>query len=373
LREATPADLSGGQKQKVAIAAALAMRPRLLVLDEPTASLDVPGAQLVIQTLQDLRRDNHLTIVIIEHRLAEVARLCERAMILDEGRIIVDGPFQRVLGDPANLSRFGLRRPVETAPVPWRQLLQPNGHPDPGNSLLLELKGVSAGYRHQAVLQDVDLELYTGEFIALVGENGAGKTTLALTAAGLLKPRKGRVSYCQRRNPMPGLDIALLFQNPLDQLFNDSVEEEVAFAPCNYARFDSAAHEQTLIKTDLLALRQRSPLTLSTGQQQRTALAACLSLGPRLLILDEPTLGQDWRHLEEMMGFLQTLNRSGTTILLISHDYKLVHRFARRVILLEHGRIALDGRVPESEEEDLEDSMQSLAIHSLVNNKKEAE
>jgi energy-coupling factor transporter ATP-binding protein EcfA2 len=373
LREATPADLSGGQKQKVAIAAALAMRPRLLVLDEPTASLDVPGAQLVIQTLQDLRRDNHLTIVIIEHRLAEVARLCERAMILDEGRIIVDGPFQRVLGDPANLSRFGLRRPVETAPVPWRQLLQPNGHPDPGNSLLLELKGVSAGYRHQAVLQDVDLELYTGEFIALVGENGAGKTTLALTAAGLLKPCKGRVSYCQRRNPMPGLDIALLFQNPLDQLFNDSVEEEVAFAPCNYARFDSAAHEQTLIKTDLLALRQRSPLTLSTGQQQRTALAACLSLGPRLLILDEPTLGQDWRHLEEMMGFLQTLNRSGTTILLISHDYKLVHRFARRVILLEHGRIALDGRVPESEEEDLEDSMQSLAIHSLVNNKKEAE
>ncbi len=348
LREARPADLSGGQKQKVAIAAALAMQPRLLILDEPTASLDVPGAQLVIQTLQDLRRQVGMTLVVIEHRLAEVARLCERAIIMDEGRIVVDGPFKKVLSDPAHLARFGLRRPVETAPVPWRQLLQPNGHPAGGASPLLELQGVTAGYGRQAVLQDVDLTFYEGEFAALVGDNGAGKTTLALTAAGLLKPRRGRVVYRQRRKPLPGLDIALLFQNPLDQLFNDSVEQEVAFAPRNYARFDPAAHERTLSSTDLLDLRPRSPLSLSTGQQQRTALAACLALAPRLLILDEPTLGQDWRHLEQMMGFLGQLNRSGTAILLISHDYKLVHRYARRVILLENGRLALDGTIPYS-------------------------
>jgi len=346
LHDARPADLSGGQKQKVAIAAALAMRPRLLVLDEPTASLDVLGAQQVVDTLQELRKNEGLTIVMIEHRLAEVARLCERVIILDDGRIAVDGPFHQMLGDHENLSRFGLRRPVETAPVPWRQLLQPNGHPAPGSSLLLEMQGVTAGYQRLAVLQNLDLKLFSGEFVALVGENGSGKTTLALTAAGLLRPRQGKVSYCQRRRPYPGLDIALLFQNPLDQLFTDSVDDEVAFAPRNYDRFNPSEHLQTLEKTDLLALQERSPLALSTGQQQRTALAACLSLGPRLLILDEPTLGQDWRHLEEMMSFLQQLNRSGTTILLITHDYKLVHRYARRVLLLEAGRIALDGRVP---------------------------
>jgi len=346
LRQDRPADLSGGQKQKVAIAAALAMRPRLLILDEPTASLDVPGAQQVIQTLQDMRHQTGITLIIIEHRLAELTHLCERVVIMDEGRILVDGPFQQVLGNFAHLSRFGLRRPVETAPVPWRQLLKPNGHSPGDASPLLEMEGVSAGYGQHAVLEEVSLSFFEGEFVALVGENGAGKTTLALTAAGLLKPRRGRVTFCQRRKPLPGLDIALLFQNPLDQLFNDSVEQEVAFAPRNYARFDPATNEKTLASTDLLDLRTRSPLSLSTGQQQRTALASCLSLEPRLLILDEPTLGQDWRHLEQMMGFLNQLNRSGTTILLISHDYKLVHRFARRIILLENGRLALDGRVP---------------------------
>jgi energy-coupling factor transport system ATP-binding protein len=124
------------------------------------------------------------------------------------------------------------------------------------------------------------------------------------------------------------------------------VDEEVAFAPRNYDRIDPAIHEQTLAMTDLLALRRRSPLSLSSGQQQRTALAACLSLEPRLLILDEPTLGQDWRHLEGMMDFVRQLNRSGMTIILITHDYKLVHHYARRVILLENGRVALDGHVP---------------------------
>ncbi len=371
LREAKPTELSGGQKQKVAIAAALAMRPHLLVLDEPTASLDVQGARLVIQTLQDLQRDHQLTLVIFEHRLAEVARLCQRVLILDEGRIAVDGPFQQVLGNPEYLSRFGLRRPVETPPVPWRELLQPNGHPEPGQPILLELKAVSAGYQGQPILRDVDLTIRAGEFLALVGENGAGKTTLALTIAGLLKPRKGSVRYTLTRKPLPGLDVALLFQDPLDQLFTDSVDEEVAFAPRNYSRFDPLVHQETLSRIDLLALQARSPLRLSTGQQQRTALAACLSLGPRLLILDEPTLGQDWRHLEEMMGFLQEMNRAGTTILLISHDYKLVHRFARRVILLEQGHVVLDGRVPAAGLEEHEYLSQSPVVRTFADQEKE--
>jgi energy-coupling factor transport system ATP-binding protein len=181
--------------------------------------------------------------------------------------------------------------------------------------------------------------------VALVGDNGAGKTTLALTAAGLIKPQAGRVRFTNGRRPRPGLDVGLLFQDPLEQLFTDSVAEEVAFGPENYDCFDPEVQARTLQHADLWDLRARRPLSLSTGQQQRTALAACLSLQPRLLILDEPTLGQDWGHLEQLMDYLQTLNRQGATILLISHDYKLVHHYADRVILMKAGRIERMGRV----------------------------
>jgi energy-coupling factor transport system ATP-binding protein len=145
--------------------------------------------------------------------------------------------------------------------------------------------------------------------------------------------------------PRPGLDIALLFQNPADQLFTDSVDEEVSFGPRNYRSFNNDIHQQTLASADLLHLRARRPFSLSIGQQQRTALASCIALRPALVILDEPTLGQDWRHLQQLMDCLTHLNAQGTAILLITHDYKLVHRYARRVVLMDKGRITLDGKI----------------------------
>jgi len=123
------------------------------------------------------------------------------------------------------------------------------------------------------------------------------------------------------------------------------VDEEIAFGPRNYRCFDPAWHQQTLANADLLALRNRRPILLSVGQQQRTTLASCLALRPRLVILDEPTLGQDWRHLQQLMDFLVRLNRQGTAILLITHDYKLVYRYAHRVILMDAGCILLDGHI----------------------------
>ena len=123
------------------------------------------------------------------------------------------------------------------------------------------------------------------------------------------------------------------------------MDEEVAFGPRNYRRFDSEIHEHTLASADLHHLRTRRPFTLSIGQQQRTALAACIALRPTLVILDEPTLGQDWRHLQQLMDCLARLNEKGTAILLITHDYKLVHHYARRVILMEKGHLILDGKI----------------------------
>lgn len=356
LRKRNPVELSGGQKQRVAIASALAMQPQVLVLDEPTASLDVEGTKSVIAALQDLRQRLGMTILLSEHRLAEVSRLVERVVLLHEGQVFAEGGFAQILGDRQILHRLGLRRPVLEPMESWDALLVPNGRPTAGTTPLITLENITAGYDHHPVVEDINLSLYPGEFSALVGENGAGKSTLALVIAGLLKPYQGHLRFLGGQKPRPGRDVALLFQNPLEQLFTDTVDEEVGFGPHNYRAFDLLYHEDVLEKSDLLPFRHRHPTALSVGQQQRTALAACLALRPKLLILDEPTLGQDWGHLERLMDFLTVLNHQGTTILLITHDYKLVHRYAERVILMEKGRIILDGRRRPEGESDHEPS-----------------
>jgi len=346
-----PSELSGGEKQQVAIAAALAMRPRVLVLDEPFASLDMHGIRQVTATLQALRERHGVTIVLIEHRLVEGARLADRVLLMAEGRVIADGEPTTILSDQHLWRNLGLRRLMDYPIEPWRSLVIEDSRHRGDLTALIEMRGVSAGYGGRRVIQDINLTLDPGEFVALVGDNGAGKSTLALVAAGLLKPLAGTVCFNGGELKQPGLNISLLFQNPLDQLFTESVNEEVAFGPRNYGLFEPERHEQILAEADLVDLRSRRLMALSGGQQQRTAMAACLSLCPRLLMLDEPTIGQDWGHLQRLMDFLTTLSQKGTTILLITHDYKLVCRYAQRVLVMEEGKIALEGRFRRSEEE----------------------
>ena len=322
----------------------LSMHPKILILDEPTASLDVPSTRRVLETLKTLNKEHGVTIVIVEHRLADVARMASRVILMDKGQIIMDGSPDAILFDPSLQEKFGMRRMTNEPQVAWEALIKVDGKNPNGRQPLLTLENVSAGYNRNKVIQDINLALYPGDFVALVGNNGTGKSTLGLVAAGLLKPLSGSVRYLDGVKPRPGLDVAMLFQNPTDQLFTDSVDEEVAFGPRNYDRFDPERHAEILQEADLLALRERRPLMLSVGQQQRTTLAACLGLRPRLLILDEPTLGQDWGHLQRLMDFLMRLNRQGTAILLISHDYKLVHRYARSVFLMKNGRIHRAGQ-----------------------------
>jgi energy-coupling factor transport system ATP-binding protein len=346
LRGRKPAELSGGQKQCLAIASVLAMQPEVMVLDEPTASLDVPSTRLVMKALQNLREKCGVTILMIEHRLAESTLLADRVLLMDRGRIVADGLPAEIFSDRETRLRLGLRRPTDQPKESWDDLIQINGRSRNGQTPLLEMRGVTAGYNRQPVIQDIDLAIYPGDFTALVGDNGAGKSTLALVAAGLLKPQQGQVRYLNGQRPRPGADVALLFQNPVEQLFCDSIDEEVAFGPRNYDCFDRQSHLQTLEKTDLAGLRERRPTLVSAGQQQRTTLAACLALRPKLVILDEPTLGQDWGHLQSIMDYLSSLNQQGAAILLISHDYKLVHHYARQAVLMENGRIKSSGYLP---------------------------
>ncbi len=340
LRGRSTRELSGGERQRLAIASVLGMGPRVLVLDEPTASLDVRSTNDVMATLRRLQGEG-VTIIIIEHRLGAVAHLAQRAVILEAGRVAADGRTDDVLAQQPLLRRLGLRRPAEESLDDWRHLLMPNGRP-PGPPIV-QLRGVEAGYGRRQVLRGLDLTLYEGEFAALVGDNGAGKSTLARVLAGLIRPRRGEVRLGNGHRLEPGRDVGLLFQNPLDQLFCDTVEEEVCFGARNLGRYDPQVVEAVLKATDLASLRRRPVHTLSMGQQQRAALAAILASRPKLVILDEPTMGQDWGHLSAFMDFLLELNRAGCTILLITHDYKLVHRYARRILLLRDGRIVADG------------------------------
>jgi len=353
LRDCKPAELSGGQKQCVAIAAMLVMRPQVLVLDEPTASLDIPSTYKVLETLSVLKDRFGITILMIEHRLAAPMNHVDRVLLMDDGKIVADGSPEKVLGDRSRRESFGLRRLVEQPMTPWNELIQHNGKRNPEKLPLLRLEGLSAGYNKRDVIKDIELEIYPGDFLALVGDNGAGKSTLALVVAGLLKPHRGHLRFGGNKRPKPGLDVALLFQNPTVQLFTNSVEEEVAFASYNYGCFNAEIHLHTLEEADLLTFRNRRPATLSIGQQQRCALAACLALRPRLVILDEPTLGQDWGHLQQLMDFTRQLNERETAVLLITHDYKLVHHYANRIILMEEGRIKLFGSLKKTKQKEL--------------------
>ena len=207
---------------------------------------------------------------------------------------------------------------------------------------MVALRRVTAEYqRNQPVLCDLDLIIYPREFVALTGPNGAGKSTVARLLAGIIRPRRGKVIWSRSLRRLPiGRRVGLLFQNPLHQLVCDSVAEEVAFGPANYGLETDLM--PLLEAADLTTLCDQRPQALSVGQQQRTALAAALALRPRLLILDEPTMGQDWAHLSRLMDYLVDLHHNGQAILLITHDERLVCRYADRVIRLEEGRITAD-------------------------------
>jgi energy-coupling factor transport system ATP-binding protein len=343
LRERAPLELSGGEQQRLAIAAALAMRPPLLVLDEPLASLDHEGARQVLDTLADLNHRHGVTVVTIEHRIAEAARVAGRIVLLENGRVVVDGPAATVVADRPRLCALGLARPERVAPPPAPR-------PANGAETLVELRDVAAGWDERPVLDGVDLRLAPGEFVALVGGNGSGKSTLARVLAGLMRPRRGRrIAGAAAAAPGPG--TGLLCQNPLDQLLTERVEDEIALGPRNWAVFDAVAHERLLAAADLVALRTRAPLALSAGQQQRTVLAATLALTPHLLVLDEPTLGQDWAHLERLMTLVADLNARGSAVLLITHDHDLAARYARRTLYLRDGRLSESAPPPTREDD----------------------
>ncbi|UCB46387.1 MAG: energy-coupling factor ABC transporter ATP-binding protein [Spirochaetota bacterium] len=345
LRDRKLHTLSEGELQRVAIASVLSMRPKVIVLDEPAANLDWSGVGLLVSALSRLNKEHGITILVIEHRISAIYPVCNKVLILKEGQAAAFGKPAEVFRDKQRLISLGLR-------FPWRHVSKgperyvPDGinPPDRDEKPLVKLMNVDALWGKHQVLHGIDLSIYPGEFIALVGSNGAGKTTLARVIAGLVSKKKGKVIWQRHLQRLPiGRKVGFIFQNNYEQLLTDSVEAEVSLGPESFGLDAEAACSSALEMTDLGRLIKRAPTSLSIGEKQRCIIASVLSSDPALIILDEPTVGQDWIHLSMVMRYLQLLSRSGKAILLITHDDKLVCRFAKRIVFLEHGRIKADG------------------------------
>ncbi len=382
-----PTSLSGGEKQRLAIASVLALSPSIIVLDEPTTDLDPEGKAEVFALIAKLREQG-LSLIVIEHESEELLR-ADRIILLREGAIVADGAPAEVMTNFELIERCDVHIPGLNRVL---HLLGIGGHVDsvdkayeaivrayprlgthhesdaPSNVTatpasessngvpLVQITNLSFGYSEGVqVLHDIDLRIDRGDFLAIVGQNGSGKTTLAKHIVGLLKPSSGRVLLEGRdratlRAAETAREVAYVFQNPDHQISAATVWDEVAFGPHNFG-FEPAEIErrctEVLDAVGLLDARDKDPFLLSKGERQRVAVASVLALRPQLLILDEPTTGLDHREQRRMMALVQELNRSGIAIVMITHTPWLVAEYARRAVLMRKGCKLFDGTVAE--------------------------
>jgi len=355
LRDRETFYLSGGEKQKVSLAGVLAMQPDILLLDEPLASLDPASAQEAMRLFRRLA-DEGISILLVEHRVEDVldARP-DRVLFMDEGTIAYAGPAEG-LADIVDHRQVKLPADAvlerETrSPLPALEpAVSPNGrHP------LVTFEDVSFSYGDgPEVIRDVDLTIRQGDIVAVLGPNGAGKTTLIKHAIGLLKPNQGSVQIEGRDTRQLSVaqiaqTLGYVFQSPSHMLFAPTVREELAFGPENLSYDEAAVEEGVEEAIDALNIRgleDYAPLSLSFGQQKRVSIGAILAMRSRILVMDEPTAGQDYgNYMAFMDSILQTPGFSA--ILFITHDLDLAICYANRVILLDDGRIAGDGPPPD--------------------------
>jgi energy-coupling factor transport system ATP-binding protein len=393
-RDRSPLNLSGGEKQRVAIAAMLAMRPQVLALDEPTANLDPAGKAAIFNLLARMARERQITIVLATQELERVARYVQRVVVLHEGVIALDDTPAAIFAQAPLLREWGIGAPqlAELASLLTQQTGRPYGFlhmgeayahlrgelrtlnepgraavdqpdaipatqipasrtPEPVLQPQLALEQVSFTYPDGTpALRDVSLAVAAGEFVALLGANGSGKTTLAKHLNGLLKPTGG----CARVNgrdtrPLRVAELArtvgYVFQNPDHQIFAATVEEEIAFGLRLQGLSQAEVAERVnwaLAAFALTPYRDLPPALLGWGQRRQVAVAAVLATRPQALVLDEPTGGLDARSRDALMAAVTTFNRSGGTVILITHNMRLVAEYASRAVAMAGGQVVFD-------------------------------
>lgn len=334
------AALSGGQKQRLALAGVLAMEPSVVLLDEPTANLDPQGARDVRDAVDRSLALRGGTLVVVEHRIELWLPIITRVIVIAEGTVIADGSPDAVLHRHAEALRAqGVWVPgtAVAAHIPTA----------PTGELLEAASALAVGRAGAPVAADaIDLPLHAGETVALTGPNGSGKTTLALTLAGLLPPREGTVraspALAAGLGPDPGrwrsrelvTRIGMVFQEPEHQLLGRTVREELEIGIRAAGRSDPARVDELLSRLRLDHLAAANPFTLSGGEKRRLTVAAMLAAAPRLLILDEPTFGQDARTWAELIAVLAELRDDGAGLCVVTHDEDIPRALgARRLVL----------------------------------------
>jgi energy-coupling factor transport system ATP-binding protein len=379
LLTSSPFELSGGQKQRTSLAGVMIDDVDILLFDEPLANLDPATGKTAIEIIDDIHQKFQKTIIIIEHRLEDVLhRSIDRVIVINDGRIVADMNVHELVSSTV-LSENGIREPLyvtalkyasvkvtramqpghittlqtelsRTALTKWYNAIQPAERRNT-NPSILRMENVSFSYDGvRQILDDIDFELCEGEMVSIVGKNGAGKSTLSKLLCGFEKEDRGTIFYngqnIRNRSIKERAElIGLVMQNPNQMISKPMIYDEVALGLRwrNVSEDQIAERVEKVLKVCGLAPFKSWPISaLSYGQKKRVTIASILVLDPKVIILDEPTAGQDFRHYTEIMEFLVEINKLGVTIIMITHDMHLMLEYTPRAIVLAGGRKIAD-------------------------------
>lgn len=376
--------LSGGEKQRLAIAGILAMDPSIIILDEPTSELDPIGREEIYSTMVSLQKDQKKTVVAVEHSSQEISEKADNIVVLSDAHVVWQGSPKDFFRELDLVERYGIK-PLPVSKVGWelykkgfiakeeipltvddayslvlrlldgRKLgFSPAEVPRQERTKLIEVNDVHYQYdKSKEALKGVSFDIYEGDYVALIGQNGAGKTTLAKHFNSLFKPTSGRILVCGKdtKNEEPNTlaeQIGYVFQNPDNQIFSTSVYKEMEYGlkalKLSEEEMSKRIHEIAKL-LDIEKVLEEHPFSLGKGERQRVAVASILVLKPKILVVDEPTTGQDWDGIQNMMKLIDELHANGTTIVMITHDMDVVATHANRVIVMAKGSMVADGSV----------------------------
>jgi energy-coupling factor transporter ATP-binding protein EcfA2 len=338
------AALSGGEKQRLAIAGILALRPHVLLLDEPTANLDPDGALAIRSVLARIAERRDVTMLVVEHRIAEVLTLIDRVIVIEAGGgVVADGPPDAIFArDGERLKQLGVWVPGPPPAAPPRRTIA-------GDEAIVA-RDLTYLYPRSdvAALEAVAATVRSGAALAITGPNGSGKSTLAMLLAGLLRPQRGEVRAFgenpSRLSPRALVRlIGTVFQDPEHQLVASRVDDELRIGPRAIGLATAQIERRVgelLERLDLAKLAAANPFTLSGGEKRRLSVGTALATSPGALVLDEPTFGQDRRTYAELLALLAEFRDGGGAIAFASHDELFVDAFADEILRLERGRAA---------------------------------
>lgn len=375
-----PHELSGGQKQRVSLAGVMVDQVKILLFDEPLANLDPATGKQAIELIDEIQKKTDTTVLIIEHRLEDVLwRNVDRIVLVNDGNILADLRPDELLSGSL-LAENGIREPLYVTALRYAGVdITPDKHPAHVDSLvlddtdtqklrdwftarprpaaqperepLLEVKGLSFGYQKgQQTLRDVSFSIGKGEMVSIVGRNGAGKSTLSKLICGFETPDAGEIflngkPLAEENIRRRAQHIGYVMQNPNQMISKTMIYEEVALGLQRSGLTEEQIREKveaTLRVCGLYPFRNWPISALSFGQKKRVTIASVLVLDPELILLDEPTAGQDFRHYTDIMEFLRGLNARGVTVVMITHDMHLMLEYTRRALVFCDGRLIAD-------------------------------